>query len=506
MGNFCVRLGNRVARSIDEPLRPAQWSASTPPVGRGRSHSPSETLPESSEEKNYNVGITKFNVKPSEGVKYLVGLGMLDPSPESVAKFLYSKRLFRGRTELTSGLSKRQIGLYLGTLGRDNEQAAFHRDLLRSYTTQYTVSGKPLEAALRAYLERFRLPGESQSIDRIMEEFAKHYDRQNPGLFDSGPDCAHVLSFATIILNTDAHNPNVKKKNKMTKVQFVKMNRGIDGGKDVDRALLEGIYDSISREQIQTGWETGVVTFFNPTCEGWLQKRGAGFKGTKQWTRRYFLLNEHCLYYFKTQPGTGPRSKGKENCRCIIPLENCKVVETPEGPLTFALRSSNPFGDQVKSAKRMKNGSLIQGKHKEYVFKAESFEKEAMWVKALKNEVTDNPLLDTLAERRAKARGERRRTRRTVWGQSPHVRVNDEIASPSGVLFEQDPDGGSGNSPLAPSKLNLVNTTADDAAGGGDTMSNDPTKATEVRTEGSPSFEANSESIKVSLVQSPARS
>ena len=95
----------------------------------------------------------------------------------------------------------------------------------------------------------------------------------------------------------------------------------------------------------------------------------------------------------------------------IIPLENCKVVETPEGPLTFALRSSNPFGDQVKSAKRMKNGSLIQGKHKEYVFKAESFEKEAMWVKALKNEVTDNPLLDTLAERRAKARGERRRTK-----------------------------------------------------------------------------------------------
>ena len=138
------------------------------------------------------------------------------------------------------------------------------------------MSGKPLETALRAYLERFRLPGASQSIDRIMEEFAKHYDRQNAGLFDSGPDCAHVLSFATIILNTDAHYPNVKKKNKMTKVQFVKMNRGIDGGKDVDRALLEGIYDSISREQIQTGWETGVVTFFT----------GAARNGTARLTRR----------------------------------------------------------------------------------------------------------------------------------------------------------------------------------------------------------------------------
>ena len=487
MGNFCMRLGNRVTRSIDEPLRPAEWSTNTPPTG-GRAHSPSESLPESTEEKNFKVGITKFNVKPSEGIKYLVELGMLDPSPESVAKFLHSKRLFRGRTELTSGLSKRQIGLYLGALGRDDKQVAFHRGLLRAYTSQCNFSGKSLDSALRAYLELFRLPGESQSIDRIMEEFAKHYDSQNPKIFDSGPDCVHVLSFATIILNTDAHNPNVKKKNKMKKEQFVKMNRGIDGGKDVPRDLLESIYGSIVKKQIQTGWETGVVTFFNPTCEGWLHKRGAGFKGGKKWTRRYFLLNEHCLYYFNTQPGT-EESKGKENCRCIIPLENCQVVENLQGTLTFALRSNNPFGKQVKSAKRMKNGSIVQGKHSEYIFKAESEKEKSAWVKALKNEVTDNPLLDTLAERRAKARGVRRRTRRTVWGLSPHPRPDDEIASPSSIFVEQEE---AGNSLLPSSKLNLVYTpTANDSRNGEDDRATVPS----VRPTGSQSFEENRDNL-----------
>lgn len=42
-----------------------------------------------------------------------------------------------------------------------------------------------------------------------------------------------VLAYSTIMLNTDAHNPNVKANRKMTKKQFVSNNRGIDGGKDL---------------------------------------------------------------------------------------------------------------------------------------------------------------------------------------------------------------------------------------------------------------------------------
>lgn len=81
----------------------------------------------------------------------------------------------------------------------------------------------------------FRLPGEAQKIDRIMEIFASRYHENNPGVFAS-PDTAYVLAFSVIMLNTDLHNPAVK--NKITKQQFFKNNRGINSGGDLPEAFL----------------------------------------------------------------------------------------------------------------------------------------------------------------------------------------------------------------------------------------------------------------------------
>lgn len=53
--------------------------------------------------------------------------------------------------------------------------------------------------------------GESQKIDRIMERFAERYCKDNPDVFKTA-DGAYVLSFALIMLNTDAHNPMAEKK------------------------------------------------------------------------------------------------------------------------------------------------------------------------------------------------------------------------------------------------------------------------------------------------------
>ena len=55
------------------------------------------------------------------------------------------------------------------------------------------------------------LAGESQKIDRIMERFAERYCKDNPDVFKTA-DGAYVLSFALIMLNTDAHNPMAEKK------------------------------------------------------------------------------------------------------------------------------------------------------------------------------------------------------------------------------------------------------------------------------------------------------
>lgn len=50
------------------------------------------------------------------------------------------------------------------------------------------------------------------------------------------------------MLNTDLHNTQVK--NKMTKQQFIKNNRGIDNGKDISPETLEEIYDIINSDEI----------------------------------------------------------------------------------------------------------------------------------------------------------------------------------------------------------------------------------------------------------------
>ncbi len=62
--------------------------------------------------------------------------------------------------------------------------------------------------------------GEAQKIERIMEKFAERYCRDNPGQFRTA-DGAYVLSFALIMLNTDAHNPQADKK--LSQMDFVNM-------------------------------------------------------------------------------------------------------------------------------------------------------------------------------------------------------------------------------------------------------------------------------------------
>lgn len=53
-----------------------------------------------------------------------------------------------------------------------------------------------------------RLPGEAQKIDRLMEKFAERYVKCNPTSFKKA-DVAYVLAYSVVMLNTDAHNPQV---------------------------------------------------------------------------------------------------------------------------------------------------------------------------------------------------------------------------------------------------------------------------------------------------------
>jgi len=62
-------------------------------------------------------------------------------------------------------------------------------------------------------------------------------------------EAAYVLAYSTILLNTDAHNPQVK--HRMTKLDFIRNNRGINDGTDLPEDLLTAIYDEIQRNEIR---------------------------------------------------------------------------------------------------------------------------------------------------------------------------------------------------------------------------------------------------------------
>jgi brefeldin A-inhibited guanine nucleotide-exchange protein len=79
---------------------------------------------------------------------------------------------------------------------------------MHAYVDSKDFGGMEFDEAIRSFLSGFRLPGEAQKIDRLMEKFAERFCVLNPKQFKSA-ETAYVLAYSVIMLNTDAHNPQV---------------------------------------------------------------------------------------------------------------------------------------------------------------------------------------------------------------------------------------------------------------------------------------------------------
>lgn len=77
--------------------------------------------------------------------------------------------------QFLSFILQTQVGEFLG----DNDK--FNKEVMYAYVDQHDFSGKDFVSALRMFLEGFRLPGEAQKIDRLMEKFAARYLECNQG-------------------------------------------------------------------------------------------------------------------------------------------------------------------------------------------------------------------------------------------------------------------------------------------------------------------------------------
>jgi brefeldin A-inhibited guanine nucleotide-exchange protein len=177
-------------------------------------------------------GALLFNAKPRKGIEFLIENRRLERDAARVAQFLM-------RAER---LDATMVGEYIG------DGDAFCVSVMHAYTDLVEMGKLTFDNALRLYLSGFRLPGEAQKIDRIMEKFSSRYCECNPGIF-ANAETAFILAYSTIMLHTDAHNTMVRKK--MTKEEFVRNNRGINDGGDLPHDVLGGLYDRITKTEFR---------------------------------------------------------------------------------------------------------------------------------------------------------------------------------------------------------------------------------------------------------------
>ena len=141
-------------------------------------------------------GLVFFNDNPVRGLQFIIDSGVISPDSESIARFL---------VEQSAGLDPEAIGELLG----HHEDRSI--EVMHCYVRKFNFKGMEVDQALRLLLKGFRLPGEAQKIDRIMEKFAEKYCEDNPDAFPIA-DAAYLLAFAIIMLNTDAHNPMAERR------------------------------------------------------------------------------------------------------------------------------------------------------------------------------------------------------------------------------------------------------------------------------------------------------
>lgn len=189
---------------------------------------------------------TIFNEKPKKGIPLLVERGFIkSDSEEDISTFLF---------ENNSRMNKKMIGLLLCDPKRTS--------LLRKFIELFDFKGLRVDEAIRILLTKFRLPGESQQIERIIEAFSSRYvECQNYDSHEAekeiaddistvqpDADSVFILSYSIIMLNTDLHNPQVKEH--MSYEDYSGNLKGCYNQKDFPAWYLERIYSSIRDKEI----------------------------------------------------------------------------------------------------------------------------------------------------------------------------------------------------------------------------------------------------------------
>lgn len=284
---------------------------------------PTHTVSDTVRKRQYRVGLNLFNKKPERGVGYLIARGFLENSPRGVARFLITRK----------GLSKQMIGEYLGNL-----QNPFNMAVLECFVSELDLSGMQVDVALRRYQAHFRLPGEAQKIERLVEAFARRYCVCNADLVQRlrTHDTIFVLAFAIIMLNTDLHTPSLKPESRMSLEDFVKNLRGIDDCGDIDRDMLAGIYERVKNSEFRPGSDhVTQVLKVQATIVGKKPHLALPHRRLVCYCRLYEIPDIHK----KERPGVHQREVFLFNDLLVI----TKIFSKKKSSVTYTFRQSFPL-------------------------------------------------------------------------------------------------------------------------------------------------------------------
>lgn len=198
------------------------------------------------QQQNFETGVIKFNLSLKSGLKYFIDNGFVVLDAKSIALFFLANKDKLEKTMIGEALGREPDASFVKEKGIDSEKGGpgFFFRILDHYVDAFDFGGMMFDDAIRQFQSGFRLPGEAQKIDRIMEKFAERFTRQNLDVFPTA-DTAFILAFSVIMLNTDLHNPSIKEEKKMTSDSFVRNNRGIADGKDLPEEVLTGIFHRV---------------------------------------------------------------------------------------------------------------------------------------------------------------------------------------------------------------------------------------------------------------------
>ncbi|MFH4973909.1 hypothetical protein AB6A40_000618 [Gnathostoma spinigerum] len=246
--------GNTVPteESVDENVPSALIESILPSSAvRANRMAPSLNIPSLSEvierKKHKRIiteGTEMFNQDPKKGINFLMERGILKTpmDPEDVVAWLRAN----------PHLDKKRIADYICSRKNSN--------VLEAFVRSFSFENVRLDDALRLFLETFRLPGEAAEISMVMQHFADHWYTANHEPFNH-VDAAFTLAYAVIMLNTDQHNPQVRRNQPPMTVECFKRNlSGTNGGQDFDQDMLEQMFHAIrSDEIVMPAEQVGVI-------------------------------------------------------------------------------------------------------------------------------------------------------------------------------------------------------------------------------------------------------